>query len=236
MGGRTYVRYCTALLSENRTRLVGGCKRSPGLSPPSKHTCSTPFAAWPPPTRSPVYPIFTGSTWGGGVLRGVKGEVKGWGLSRRKREESWRDAIRNPMSLLNYLQKKCAKSSLFFYFSRITGAKSDRNIHASVSEQLKKNFAKSRWKVSAGKMAFCPSFIPPSLRTSSKVCAMFGGAGRPLVKLGPSLPIITTWLAVCFPLLCSPAHTSWEMTVCLGHPGQCAASLSVLRPLSSVVL
>ena len=30
---------------------------------------------------------------------------------------------------------------------RITGAKGDRNIHASVSEQLKKNFAKSRWKV-----------------------------------------------------------------------------------------
>ncbi|TRY71038.1 hypothetical protein TCAL_06517 [Tigriopus californicus] len=28
----------------------------------------------------------------------------------------------------------------------ITGAKGDRNIHASVSEQLKKNFAKSRWK------------------------------------------------------------------------------------------
>ena len=33
------------------------------------------------------------------------------------------------------------------YIYRITGAKSDRNIHASVSEQLKKNFAKSRWKV-----------------------------------------------------------------------------------------
>jgi len=28
----------------------------------------------------------------------------------------------------------------------ITGAKGDRNIHASVSEQLKKNFAKSKWK------------------------------------------------------------------------------------------
>jgi calcium/calmodulin-dependent protein kinase I len=28
----------------------------------------------------------------------------------------------------------------------ITGAKGDRDIHASVSEQLKKNFAKSRWK------------------------------------------------------------------------------------------
>merc|ERR1712141_411418 len=28
----------------------------------------------------------------------------------------------------------------------ITGAKSEKNIHASVSEQLKKNFAKSRWK------------------------------------------------------------------------------------------
>lgn len=31
---------------------------------------------------------------------------------------------------------------------RISGnAASDRNIHSSVSEQLKKNFAKSRWKV-----------------------------------------------------------------------------------------
>ena len=30
---------------------------------------------------------------------------------------------------------------------RITGAKGDKNIHATVSEQLKKNFAKSRWKV-----------------------------------------------------------------------------------------
>ena len=30
----------------------------------------------------------------------------------------------------------------------ITGAKSEKNIHASVSEQLKKNFAKSRWRVS----------------------------------------------------------------------------------------
>ena len=29
----------------------------------------------------------------------------------------------------------------------ITGAQSERNIHATVSEQLKKNFAKSRWKV-----------------------------------------------------------------------------------------
>jgi calcium/calmodulin-dependent protein kinase I len=28
----------------------------------------------------------------------------------------------------------------------ITGAKSEKNIHASVSEQLKKNFAKSRWR------------------------------------------------------------------------------------------
>ena len=34
-----------------------------------------------------------------------------------------------------------------FHSCRITGAKGDRNIHASVSEQLKKNFAKSRWKV-----------------------------------------------------------------------------------------
>ena len=35
----------------------------------------------------------------------------------------------------------------FEFFNRITGAKGDRNIHASVSEQLKKNFAKSKWKV-----------------------------------------------------------------------------------------
>ena len=35
----------------------------------------------------------------------------------------------------------------FEFFIRITGAKGDRNIHASVSEQLKKNFAKSKWKV-----------------------------------------------------------------------------------------
>ena len=29
----------------------------------------------------------------------------------------------------------------------ITGKQSEKNIHATVSEQLKKNFAKSRWKV-----------------------------------------------------------------------------------------
>ena len=29
----------------------------------------------------------------------------------------------------------------------ITGVQSEKNIHATVSEQLKKNFAKSRWKV-----------------------------------------------------------------------------------------
>ncbi|KAA0199077.1 hypothetical protein HAZT_HAZT003386 [Hyalella azteca] len=35
-----------------------------------------------------------------------------------------------------------------FVLYRISGnAASDRNIHSSVSEQLKKNFAKSRWKV-----------------------------------------------------------------------------------------
>jgi len=28
----------------------------------------------------------------------------------------------------------------------ITGKQSERNIHATVSEQLKKNFAKSRWR------------------------------------------------------------------------------------------
>ena len=40
------------------------------------------------------------------------------------------------------------KFALLYLSCRITGAKGDRNIHASVSEQLKKNFAKSRWKVS----------------------------------------------------------------------------------------
>ncbi len=69
--------------------------------------------------RRPLDRLFTqsslGQHGGGSAHGGVKGEVKGWGLSRRKREESWRDAIRNPMSLLNYLQKKSAKSSLFFF-------------------------------------------------------------------------------------------------------------------------
>jgi hypothetical protein len=44
-----------------------------------------------------------------------------------------------------------------FLFSRITGAKGDKNIHATVSEQLKKNFAKSRWKV---KVATFQIFAP----------------------------------------------------------------------------
>jgi hypothetical protein len=36
----------------------------------------------------------------------------------------------------------------FHYFFRISGnAASNKNIHGTVSEQLKKNFAKSRWKV-----------------------------------------------------------------------------------------
>lgn len=35
---------------------------------------------------------------------------------------------------------------------RISGnAASNKNIHGTVSEQLKKNFAKSRWKVNANK-------------------------------------------------------------------------------------
>jgi hypothetical protein len=35
-----------------------------------------------------------------------------------------------------------------FFFPRISGnAASNKNIHGTVSEQLKKNFAKSRWKV-----------------------------------------------------------------------------------------
>ena len=48
---------------------------------------------------------------------------------------------------------------LMFFFLRsnalehcwITGKQSERNIHATVSEQLKKNFAKSRWRVSPTK-------------------------------------------------------------------------------------
>lgn len=36
----------------------------------------------------------------------------------------------------------------YFAFGRISGnAASSKNIHGTVSEQLKKNFAKSRWKV-----------------------------------------------------------------------------------------
>ena len=44
--------------------------------------------------------------------------------------------------------------SIYLFFSSslehkwITGSQSERNIHATVSEQLKKNFAKSRWRVS----------------------------------------------------------------------------------------
>ena len=45
-----------------------------------------------------------------------------------------------------------------FLFCRITGAKSEKNIHASVSEQLKKNFAKSRWRVSRNFLVFHTSF------------------------------------------------------------------------------
>jgi len=39
-------------------------------------------------------------------------------------------------------------SLLLSFFFRISGnAASNKNIHGTVSEQLKKNFAKSRWKV-----------------------------------------------------------------------------------------
>lgn len=38
----------------------------------------------------------------------------------------------------------------FFFFFRIAGDTAlDKNIHESVSAQIKKNFAKSKWKVSA---------------------------------------------------------------------------------------
>lgn len=63
------------------------------------------------------------------------------GLAVRKR---YNTLGKGPAALLdNY----AAKLGHAMFFCRITGAKGDRNIHASVSEQLKKNFAKSRWKV-----------------------------------------------------------------------------------------
>ena len=48
-------------------------------------------------------------------------------------------------------QKSSVRLIILCLFCRITGAKSEKNIHASVSEQLKKNFAKSRWRVSFSK-------------------------------------------------------------------------------------
>lgn len=45
--------------------------------------------------------------------------------------------------------------SLFIYVNRISGnAASDKNIHGTVSEQLKKTFAKSRWRVSYDRHLF----------------------------------------------------------------------------------
>lgn len=38
---------------------------------------------------------------------------------------------------------------LIFHFGRISGNTAlEKNIHASVSEQIRKNFAKTKWKVS----------------------------------------------------------------------------------------
>ena len=53
------------------------------------------------------------------------------------------------------------KSNYLFARIRICGdTASDRNIHSSVSEQLKKNFAKSKWKVRS--LSLSP-YIPPTL-------------------------------------------------------------------------
>lgn len=38
------------------------------------------------------------------------------------------------------------------YFRICGNAASNKNIHGTVSEQLKKNFAKSRWRVSSHKL------------------------------------------------------------------------------------
>jgi len=50
----------------------------------------------------------------------------------------------------------------------ITGAKGDRNIHASVSEQLKKNFAKSRWKQAYNAIAVSRQLNKMVLNNASK--------------------------------------------------------------------
>lgn len=50
----------------------------------------------------------------------------------------------------------------------ITGAKGDRNIHASVSEQLKKNFAKSRWRQAYHAIAVSRQMKLLALNSTSK--------------------------------------------------------------------
>jgi len=57
--------------------------------------------------------------------------------------EDAKDFIRNLMCV-NVEQRLTCDSSLEHKW--ITGSQSERNIHATVSEQLKKNFAKSRWR------------------------------------------------------------------------------------------
>merc|ERR1739844_320867 len=52
--------------------------------------------------------------------------------------------------------------------SWISGAKGDRNIHASVSEQLKKNFAKSRWKQAYNAIAVSRQMKLLALNSSNK--------------------------------------------------------------------
>merc|ERR1739844_70942 len=52
--------------------------------------------------------------------------------------------------------------------SWISGAKGDRNIHASVSEQLRKNFAKSRWKQAYNAIAVSRQMKLLALNSSNK--------------------------------------------------------------------
>jgi len=51
-------------------------------------------------------------------------------------------------NIINYYATIWAYRNLHIDIFRISGnAASNKNIHGTVSEQLKKNFAKSRWKV-----------------------------------------------------------------------------------------
>jgi len=61
----------------------------------------------------------------------------------------------------------------------ITGAKGDRNIHASVSEQLKKNFAKSRWKQAYNAIAVSRQMKLMVLNNSSKSSGKAAGGEAP---------------------------------------------------------